>query len=73
MPKNPFENLNKLSRINPTIQKVVTVQESKRANEKSYMLWLNKDILKQLKIRAVEQNTNIKKLIEDALKAYLSI
>ena len=36
------------------------------------MLWLNKDLLKDLKKRAIEEDSNMKEIIEKALNQYLN-
>ncbi|MBF0598307.1 ribbon-helix-helix protein, CopG family [Faecalibacter rhinopitheci] len=69
--ENAFEKLKNIQKSNSPKQKVVQVKESKRENEKSYMLWLNKDLLKDLKKRAIEEDSNMKEIIEKALKEYL--
>lgn len=69
--ENAFDKLKNIQKSNPPKQKVVQVKESKRANEKSYMLWLNKDLLKDLKKRAIEEDSNMKEIIEKALNQYL--
>ncbi len=73
MIRNPFEDLKNVSSIEPTIQKVSPIKENKRANESRYMLWMDKNILNELKTRALKKKTNVKVLIEDAVRAYLSI
>ena len=68
---NAFDKLKNIQKSNPPKQKVVQVKESKRDNEKSYMLWLNKELLKDLKKRAIEEDSNMKEIIEKALNQYL--
>lgn len=70
--ENAFDKLKNIQKSNSPKQKVVQVKESKRENEKSYMLWLNKDLLKDLKKRAIEEDSNMKEIIEKALKEYLN-
>ena len=69
--ENAFDKLKNIQKSNSPKQKVVQVKESKRDNEKSYMLWLNKDLLKDLKKRAIEEDSNMKEIIEKALIQYL--
>lgn len=69
--ENAFDKLKNIQKSNSPKQKVVQVKESKRDNEKSYMLWLNKDLLKDLKKRAIEEDSNMKEIIEKALNQYL--
>ena len=70
--ENAFDKLKNLEKSNSPKQKVVQVKESKRDSEKSYMLWLNKDLLKDLKKRAIEEDSNMKEIIEKALNQYLN-
>ena len=70
--ENAFDKLKNIQKSNSPKQKVVQVKESKRDNEKSYMLWLNKDLLKDLKKRAIEEDSNMKEIIEKALNEYLN-
>lgn len=67
-----FDKLKDINKSIPPKQKIIQVKESKRDNEKSYMLWLNKDLLKELKIKAAEEDSNMKEIIEKALKQYLN-
>ncbi|MDM1549488.1 ribbon-helix-helix protein, CopG family [Empedobacter falsenii] len=69
--ENAFDKLKNIQKSNTPKQKVVQVKESKRDNEKSYMLWLNKELLKDLKKRAIEEDSNMKEIIEKALNQYL--
>ncbi|MDM1552850.1 ribbon-helix-helix protein, CopG family [Empedobacter falsenii] len=70
--ENAFDKLKNIQKSNSPKQKVVQVKESKRDSEKSYMLWLNKDLLKDLKKRAIEEDSNMKEIIEKALNEYLN-
>lgn len=71
MSKDPFAKLKDVKKNDVPKQKVVPVKERKRDGEQSYTLGLDKEMIKKLKLRAVEQNTNVKLLIEDAIKQYL--
>jgi len=71
MANNPFE---KLKQVKPNVvpkQKVVPIKEKKRDSEQSYTLWLDKELIKTLKVRAVEEDTNVKNLVEEAIRQYL--
>ena len=70
--ENAFDKLKNIQKSNSPKQKVVQVKENKRDSEKSYMLWLNKDLLKDLKKRAIEEDSNMKEIIEKALNQYLN-
>lgn len=52
-------------------QKIVPIKQSKRDNESSYTLWLDKDLLKALKLKAIEKEDNVKNLVEEAIREYL--
>lgn len=70
--ENAFDKLKNIQKSNSPKQKVVQVKESKRDSEKSYMLWLNKELLKDLKKKAIEEDSNMKEIIEKALRQYLN-
>ena len=71
MANNPFEKLKQVKPNEVPKQKVVPVKMKKRDREQSYTLWLDKELLKQLTRMAVEQNTNVKSLVEEAVRAFL--
>jgi len=71
MSKNPFEKLQQVKPNEVPKQKVVPVKENKRDREQSYTLWLDKELMKKLKIRAVEEGSNVKVLIEEAINMLL--
>lgn len=71
MANNPFDKLKQVKPNNVPKQKVVPIKTNKRDSEQTYTLWLDKDLLKTLKLKAVEQNTNVKLLIEEAIRQYL--
>lgn len=52
-------------------QKIVPIKERKRDNESSYTLWLDKDLIKALKLKAVQENDNVKNLVEQAIRRFL--
>ncbi|MEJ5148843.1 hypothetical protein [Sphingobacterium sp. MYb388] len=68
---NPFDKLKEVKPNEVPKQKVVPVKAKKRDHEQSYTLWLDKELLKQLKLKAIEQNTNVKNLVEEAIIKYL--
>lgn len=73
--KDPFNKLNEIEQPNTPVQTVVPVsgaKKRKRDNEQSYTLYLNKDILKQLKDIAYHNDTNVKELVQTAILEYLS-
>lgn len=44
---------------------------NKRDGEVRYMLWMDKDLMKKVKLRAIEEQTTVKDLIEYSLKMVL--
>ncbi|CAA7393570.1 hypothetical protein [Chryseobacterium fistulae] len=72
MKSGPFDKLKQIQLKETPKQKIVPVKERKRDNESSYTLWLNKDLLKALKFKAVEENDNVKNLVEKAIIKYLN-
>ncbi|RYX84812.1 ribbon-helix-helix protein, CopG family [bacterium] len=70
--ENAFEKLKSIKPQEASKQKVVPVKERKRDNEKSYTLWLDKDLIKALKVKALERGDNVKILVEEAIRQYLS-
>jgi len=71
MANNPFDKLKQVKPKDVPKQKVVPIKTNKRDSEQTYTLWLDKELLKTLKLKAVEQNTNVKLLIEEAIRRYL--
>ncbi|RYX87866.1 hypothetical protein EON73_00260 [bacterium] len=69
--ENAFEKLKSIKQQEAPKQKVVPVKERKRDNEKSYTLWLDKDLIKSLKMKALERGDNVKILVEEAIRQYL--
>ncbi|MFD2289235.1 hypothetical protein GJU39_21910 [Pedobacter petrophilus] len=67
-----FDKLNQITPKETPKQKIVPVKERKRDAESSYTLWLDKDLLKALKIKAVEDGVNVKTLVEEAVRSYLT-
>ena len=70
--ENAFEKLKSIKPKEAPQQKVVPVKERKRDNEKSYTLWLDKDLIKSLKVKALERGDNVKNLVEEAIRQYLA-
>ena len=68
---NAFDKLKEIKPSTAPLQKVVPVKTKKRDNETTYSMWLNKELLKKLKIKAVEENDNVKNIIERAIRQYL--
>ncbi len=71
MSKDPFAKLKEVKQNDVPKQKVVPVKERKRDSEQSYTLWLDKELIKALKVRALEEDTNVKNLVEEAIRQYL--
>lgn len=71
MANNPFDKLKQVKPNDVPKQKVVPVKNNKRDSEQTYTLWLDKELIKALKLKAVEEDTNVKLLIEEAIRQYL--
>lgn len=71
MEKGSFDKLKQIVPKEVPQQKIVPIKERKRESESSYTLWLEKDLLKSLKLKAVQENTNVKILVEEAIRIYL--
>lgn len=71
--KGAFDKLKQVSSQETPKQKIVPVKKSKRDSESSYTLWLDKDLLKALKLKAIEEGDNVKNLVERAVKQYLNM
>jgi hypothetical protein len=71
MANNPFDKLKQVKPNDVPKQKVVPVKTNKRDSEQTYTLWLDKELIKALKLKAVEEDTNVKLLIEEAIKQFL--
>jgi hypothetical protein len=67
-----FDKLKKIEPSTSPLQKVVPVKEKKRDSETTYSMWLDKELLKKLKIKAAEESDNVKNIIERAIRQYLS-
>jgi hypothetical protein len=72
MMKGAFDKLKQVSLQETPKQKIVPVKKSKRDSESSYTLWLDKDLLKALKLKAIEDGDNVKNLMEKAVRQYLN-
>jgi hypothetical protein len=71
MANNPFDKLKQVKPNDVPKQKVVPVKTNKRDSEQTYTLWLDKELIKALKLKAVEEDTNVKLLIEESIRKYL--
>lgn len=71
MAKGAFEKLKEVTPKESPTQKIVPIKKNKRDSESSYTLWLNKDLLKALKLKAVEEDDNVKNIVEQAIRQYL--
>lgn len=71
MASGAFDKLKEVTKKETPKQIVVPVKERKRDNERSYTLWLDKELLKALKLKAVEENDNVKNIVEQAIREYL--
>jgi predicted HicB family RNase H-like nuclease len=57
--------------VSTPMQKVVPVTAKKRENEVQYMLWMDKELMRSLKLKAVDTGRSVKDLIEEAVRKSL--
>lgn len=70
---NEIQNLiekAKSSSTNASVQKVVPVK-SKMVNETQFSFYLDKELLKKIKLLALNENESVKSIINQALENYL--
>jgi len=67
---NTLINKAKASSSNKTIQKVTPVN-SKTTDETQFSFYIEKELLKKLKLKAIENDTSIKQLINKAISISL--
>lgn len=71
MATGAFDKLKQVTPKETPKQKIVPVKERKRDSESSYTLWLDKNLLKALKLKAVEEDDNVKNIVERAIRQYI--
>jgi len=71
-PENPFSKLRDTAPVEAPVQKIVPARKNKRATEKVYTLWIDRDLLRKLKFRAVELDSSIKDIATEAIRKYLA-
>lgn len=74
MKKESFGNLlnqAKSANSNKTIQRVVPEKSSKLENETQFSFYIDKGLLKKLKLEAIDQDKSIKELINESIKKNL--
>lgn len=67
---NKLINKAKASNSNTTIQKVTPVN-SKTSDETQFSFYIEKELLKKLKLKAIDNDTSIKQLINKAISISL--
>jgi len=72
MASNAFDKLKQIKTKDIPTQKIVPIKDRKRDMERSYTLWLDKELLKTLKIKAIEENRNVKNIVEEAIRYYIT-
>ncbi|EWH10559.1 Ribbon-helix-helix fold protein [Cellulophaga geojensis KL-A] len=75
MKKESFDSLLgkvKSSKIKIPIQKVVSEKESILNNSKQFSFYIDVDLLKRLKTKALEEDRSIKDIINSSIEDYLS-
>lgn len=69
---NDLINKAKAKNQNKTIQKVTPIKKDIE-DEIQFSFYLSKNLLKQMKQKALDENESIKSIINSALKSYLKI
>jgi len=67
---NELINKAKSSNQNKTIQKIVPVT-TKEFDEVQFSFYIEKELLKKLKLKAVQEETSLKQLVNNAIKMFL--
>ena len=67
---NELINKAKSSNQNRTIQKIVPIT-TKEIEEIQFSFYIEKSLLKKLKLNAITENTSMKQLVNNAIKSYL--
>jgi len=68
---NTLINKAKASCSNKTIQKVIPVN-SKTTDETQFSFYIEKELLKKLKLKALQEDTSIKSIVNKSIETYLS-
>ncbi|WP_111706572.1 hypothetical protein [Lutibacter citreus] len=68
---NKLINKAKSSNSNKTIQKVTPVN-SKTADETQFSFYIEKELLKKLKLKALEEDASIKSIVNKSIETYLT-
>jgi len=70
---NLFDRFWKTASVPPpiSIKETVPKVQTKRATETFYGVWLDKEMLRKLKFMALERETNVKRLVSEAIRRYL--
>lgn len=74
MSKTEFNNLiaqARASKLDKSIQKVVP-ETSIDKNEKQFSFYIDKTVLRKLKIKALEENRSVKSIINESIIKYLN-
>lgn len=69
---NDLINKAKASNQKKTIQKVTPITKSDK-NEVQFSFYLSKELLKQIKQKALDENETMKNIINKALEQYLAV
>jgi tRNA G26 N,N-dimethylase Trm1 len=67
---NDLINMAKSSNQQKTIQKIVPIA-AKELDEVQFSFYLEKELLKKLKLKALQEETSMKQLVNDAVKSFL--
>ena len=66
-----FDKIKDIPQVSVPKQQIVPVKGSKRENETTFTLWIDKGLFKALKLKAFETDDNMKNIVEKALREYL--
>ena len=68
---NELINKAKSSNQNKTIQKIVPIA-TKEIEEIQFSFYMEKELLKKLKLKAIQEDTSMKQLVNNAINNYLA-
>jgi len=69
---NVFDKLKQIPQKEVPLQTTEPVKKRQRDQEVSYTVWLKKELMKELKLKALEKEVSVKEIVEAAVRAYLA-
>lgn len=67
-----FDKLKQIEHKPVPLQTTEPIKARKREQETSYTVWLDKKLMKALKLKALEQEVSVKEILDRALRVYLA-